>query len=121
MVELANGLVGSVDQVLSASPIDDGTTEPFKWTIDTSNLDGIIATAKRGPHTYSVTIDKVRVSVITDTHAEIEAAAKVPKAKEPSVSPEEKKAIEDAKTVAKLAPDTKTKKEAEKFVSKYKK
>ena len=122
MTELANGLVGSIDQVLSASPIDDGINAPFKWEIDLSNLDGIIASAKHGPHTYNVTIDKVRVSVQTDTHEEIEAAAKAPKpSSTPTPSPEEKKAIEDAKTVAALAPDTKTKKEAEKLVKTYKK
>ena len=127
MTELANGLVGSVDQILTASPIDDGTNAPFKWEIDLSNLDGIIATAKHGPHTYNVTIDKVKVSVRTDTHEEIEAAAKAPVTKAPTVKPsvsvstEEKKALEDAKTVAALAPDTKTKKEAEKLVKTYKK
>jgi len=129
MTELANGLVGSVDQILTASPIDDGTNAPFKWEIDLSNLDGIIATARHGPHTYNVTIDKVKVSVRTDTHEEIEAAAKAPVTKAPTVKPsesvsvstEEKKALADAKTVAENAPDTKTKKEAEKLVKTYKK
>jgi hypothetical protein len=114
MTELVDGLTGSVDQVLTASPIDNETKEEFKWKIDYNNPDGIIATARHGPRTYTVSIDKVKVSVRTDSHAEIEAAAKAPSA-------EEKKAIADAKTVAEQAPDTKTKKEAEKVVSTYKK
>src|ERR1051326_1800601 len=113
MTELVDGLTGSVDQILTADPLtDEGVTEPFKWKIDKANPDGIIATAKHGPRTYTVTVEKVRVSVKKDTHAEIEAAAAAPKEK-PAVSAAEKKAIEDAKTVAALAPDTKTKKEAE--------
>ena len=114
MTELVDGLTGSVDQILTADPItDEGVTEPFKWKIDKANPDGIIATAKHGPRTYTVTVEKVRVSVKKDTHAEIEAAAAAPKEKEKPMTAAEKKAIEDAKTVAALAPDTKTKKEAE--------
>ena len=123
MTELVDGLTGSVDQILTADPIaDEGVKEPFKWKIDKANPDGIIATAKHGPRTYTVTVEKVRVSVKKDTHAEIEAAAAAPKEKEkPAVSAAEKKAIEEVETVAEFAPDTKTKKEAEKVLSKYRK
>jgi hypothetical protein len=121
MAELVDGLTGSVDQVLTASPIDNETKEPFKWKIDMSNPDGIIATARHGPHTYTVSIDKVKVSVRTDSHAEIEAAAKAPAAKKPVQSVEEMKALADTKTVSEQAPDAKTKKEAQKVLSSYKK
>ena len=122
MTELVDGLTGSVDQILTADPIvDEGVTEPFKWKVDMANPDGIIATAKHGPRTYTVTVEKVRVSVKKDTHAEIEAAAAAAPKEKPAVSAAEKKAIEDTETVAEFAPDTKTKKEAEKLLSKYRK
>jgi hypothetical protein len=118
MTSLQNGLIGSADQVLSARPEDefdkDGKVVPFKWTIEFKDADTPIATARYNNTTYTVTVDRVKVSAVKDTHAEIEAAAKAP-------TPEEKKALADAKTVAEFAPDTKTKKEAEKVVSTYKK
>ena len=121
MTSLQNGLIGSADQVLSARPEDafdkDGKVVPFKWTIEFKDVDTPIATARYNNTTYTVTVDRVRVSAVKDSHEEIEAAA----AKAPTPSPEEKKALADAKTVAEFAPDTKTKKEAEKVVSTYKK
>ena len=118
MTSLQNGLIGSADQVLSARPEDefdkDGKVVPFKWTIEFKDADTPIATARYNNTTYTVTVDRVKVSAVKDTHEEIEAAAKAP-------TPEEKKALADAKTVAEFAPDTKTKKEAEKVVSTYKK
>ena len=119
MTSLQEGLIGSADQVLSARPEDafdnDGKVVPFKWTIEFKDVDTPIATARYNNTTYTVTVDRVRVSAVKDSHEEIEAAAtKAP-------TPEEKKALADAKTVAEFAPDTKTKKEAEKVVSTYKK
>ena len=117
MTDLQNGLIGSPSQVLGARPepaVDkSGKEVPFKWTLNLNDLDEPVATAEYNNTTYTVTVDRLLVSAVKKTHAEIEAAAKEP-------SPEEKKALEDAKTVAKYAPDEKTKKEAEK-ISSYKK
>jgi hypothetical protein len=120
MTSLQDGLIGSAAQVLLARPEDafdkEGKVVPFKWTIEFKDADTPIATARYNNTTYTVIVDRVKVSAVKDSHAEIEAAAKAP-----SASVEEKKALQDAKTVAEFAPDTKTKKEAEKVVSTYKK
>ncbi len=73
MGQLNDGLVDSPQHIFSAEPIEDdfddkGKKKSFEWKKDLSSIDGVIATAKYGKRTYNVTVDKVRVSVLTDPH-----------------------------------------------------
>jgi hypothetical protein len=148
MAQLVDGFTDTLTAILAAEPIDpeldsEGNPKPVNWKFDLNAVKegGPVAEAEVSGWRYIIEAQKFRVTAVkvkevSKTPEElVMSSATVRKedtqfpgfmeknveAVKPTSSAAEKKAIEDAKTVAKLAPDAKTKKEAESTVAAAKK
>ena len=148
MAQLIDGFTDSLDAILAAEPIEPeldakGNPKPINWkfTFDNAKEGTPIAEARVEGWRYVIEVLKCRVTAVKEKEVPktpeelVMSSATVRKedtqfpghlekniaAVAPSGSAAEKKALEDAKTVAANAPDAKTKKEAEELLKSSKK